>query len=232
MGHMARHPMAETHRTVLAPLLLDMLPAGDFGNFMAAGHFSGLQWCKDRLREMRKEVMAGIQNIRSFGLMLPSFARPAWPSALAFDPLLLRDPLRRHQDLWHIHGPTSCVCCSCCISYCHDLNPVRVLLLENRNHRSLMLLKQSIDFLDRKCSYVELACWECVPTVALPWPLMQRFPKLPHKDFYVVDYAVLCFRYKTVGFAMCFWCHSPHPWPQILAPPSSTTSSSEEDDDA
>ena len=58
--------LTDVHRMVLAQLLLDMLPAGEFLNFVAAG-----RWCARKMQELRADVLAGVRNIRDYGIGLP-----------------------------------------------------------------------------------------------------------------------------------------------------------------
>ena len=220
----APEDMTPAHRSILAPVLMELLPAGDFLNFLAAGSFPGRALYTGKIRELRMDVLKGVSKIRCFGLGLPSFAQVARPAAIAFDPLLQPEPLERFQRLWLIDGHP--------IGPCRCLDPMQVLLYENRDYTSQLLLKESLEFLERECRSVQLACWERAPAVALPWPLAQLYPRMPRRDFYIVDYAILYFRYKNVGLAMCFWRHSPPPWHLVIAPPSSPTSSSDDDESA
>jgi hypothetical protein len=208
--------LTDVHRTVLAQLLLDMLPAGEFLNFVAAG-----RWCARKMQELRADVLAGVRNIRDYGIGLPPFDGLTLPTAVAFDPVLRPDALRRHQQLWQIDGPVSCLCC---VSARHTLDPIQVLLYENRNPMNLLMLQDSLDFLKDDCCCVELACWESTPGKALPWPLLQRFPRLPHREDMAVDYTLLYLQCKTVGLAMCVWRPSPPPW-RLAFPPHRSLSS-------
>ena len=217
----APEDMTQTHRFILAPFLMEMLPVGDFLNFLAAGNFSGRVLYRGKIRELRMEVLNGISKIRCFGLGLPGFAQAARPAAIAFDPMLQSEPLDRLQDLWLIRGPPIGPCCC--------LDPVQVILYENRDYTSQLLLKESLEFLERECHSVQMACWERTPAVALPWPLSRLFPRMPRRDFYVVDYTILYFQYKTIGLAMCFWRHTPPSWRLTIAPPSSPISSSDDE---
>ena len=221
-------PMGEVHRCILAPLLMHMLPAGDFLAFIAAGNFSSSRWCRAKIRELKAEVLKGTSRIQRYGLTLPPFANPEVPAAMAFDPMLLPCPLERFQRLWHIEGYPSC---PCCVSKSRMLDPIQVLLYENRFYSSMLVLKESLDFLDRECRGLELASWTSIRAVALPWPLLRLYPRLPRRDFYTVDYAIVCFQYRTIGVAICFWRHSPAPWHLTIVPPSSPTSSSDDDDE-
>ena len=221
----APEDMTPAHRSILAPVLMELLPAGDFLNFLAAGSFPGSALYTRKIRELRMEVLKGISKIRCFGLGLPGFAQVARPAAIAFDPALQPEPLERFQRLWLIDGYP--------IGPCRCLDPMHVLLYENRDYTSQLVLRESLEFLERECHSVQMACWERVPAVALPWPLAQLYPRMPRRDFHIVDYAIVYFQYKNVGLAMCFWRHSPPPWHLIIAPPSSPTSSptSSSDDD-
>ena len=214
MARYVNNQLTETHRAVLAPVIIDMVPAGAFLNFVAAGRFQGCNSCRRKMQELRREVLDGISDICLFGIGLPPFLVRVRPAVIAFDPMLQPGALRRYQRLWHIDGPISCLCCA---SECQTLDPIQVLRYENRSPQSLFL-KDNIDFLAQKCCLVELACWESTFSIALPWPLMQQYPSLPCKDDMVVDYTIIYLQRKTVGLAMCFWRVSPLPWRLAFAP--------------
>eukprot|EP00435_Cladocopium_sp_Y103_P020087 s1935_g4.t2 len=185
-----------------------MLPAGEFLNFAIAGRLEGHGWCRRKMQELRADVLAGISDIQQYGIGLPLFHGLTRPTAIAFDPTLQPDAMRRCQRLWQIEGPASCLCC---ISECHALDPIAVLHYENQKPLDFVMVEDSIAFMEFDCCSVQLVCWESISATALPWPVMQQFPLLPRREGTIVDYAILYLQYKTVGLAMCFWRESLHP---------------------
>ena len=99
--------LTDAHHAVLAQLLLEMLPAGEFLNCVAAGRFEAYYWRVRKMQELRSDVLPGVRNIRDYGIGLPPFEGLTLPAAIAFEP----NALHRHQQLWQIDGPVSCLCC-------------------------------------------------------------------------------------------------------------------------
>ena len=227
MSSRTSRPMNGELLAVLAPILLEMVGIGEFLNMAATANFHLCEWCKAKARQMRSDVLSGISAIMKHGLILPPFVLPVRPT-LAFDPMLLRSPLRRYQRLWQIEGPSERLRGGCPIEMLRSENRLRHWVqwvnLNVYGMSADLLVQAAIDFLAQDCRKVRFAFWEAASSAALPWPLSRLHPRMPRKDGLKVDYAILYFEYKTLGVAMCFWHTSPL-GPVLATPPSCASSS-------
>lgn len=195
--------LTEKHRNIVAPVLFQMVCPDVFLKFLAAANFTLCAWCRDSVRRLREEILEGLSGIRLHGLLLPPFCQLVRPS-IAFDPVLVTHPVRYFQRFWQIEGRRSCLAG---ILQHHGYDPRRILEQENKSPRfpsHLSSVADSIDFLQGQCRCMELACWEAVKSGVLPWPLQALYPRMPHREGMTVDYAIIYFKYKTLGVALCF----------------------------
>lgn len=198
--------MLEIHRDILGPVLFDMIPVGEFLNFVATAPFPLGPQCRKQARRLQAEVLQGIAAIRDYGLAIPPF-RLALRPTISLDPLLLHKPMRRFQRLWQIEGQPICIG-DVIEGWGFDLC---ITLREGKWPfcRDQFALSKSTDFLCNECRGLDFACWERVSSAALPWHVAQLYPRMPRRDGLTMDYAIIHFEYKTIGVAMCFFCPSP-----------------------
>ena len=198
--------LRQMHRDVVVPILFHMLPVGEFLDFAATATFADLQASLQAARNRRYFLIQGIASILHHGLALPWFAHAVIPT-LAIDPLLLPMPIHRYQRLWQIHDEQAIHDMALVR---HGMDPFKMLRYENRNvHGHYPLVQSDLKFLAEQCSNFQIAFWDSVCSVALPWPLKKLYPKLPQIDGLNVDYVIIYFQYKNIGACLCFWSTFP-----------------------
>lgn len=178
-------------RGVLAQTFFELLPLGDFVNFVATGCFSELSTCVAWIRAAKVKVRNALRPLRRGGLVLPGWGLPAVPDAVAWDPFLLPRSMSRWCNLWQIDcAERSHTLCSSCLPNCLG-----------RINREMDY--EAAAFLKRYGT--ELVIFYGVRTRALPEVVGRLFPRLPREDELLVDYILLFLRFETFELVWCFW---------------------------